>query len=390
MDHFTKRELRLLIEEDGGPCISIFLPTERTGPESEKDRIMLRNLLSDARDRLEAAGHRRGEIDSLAKPIARMLDASLWPCGCDGLAIFRSPTLFRRFRLPARLEPLAVVSGRFHIKPLLPLVMASGSYYILALSRGEVSLFHASDDRVNEVTIPEAPESIDETLRFDDPEKQLQYHTGTRGRGGRRPAVYHGQGVGTDDSETNTLRFLREVDRGVHAVLADESAPLVLAALEELQGLYRRVNRYSHLLDRGIVRNPGSMSAEDLRARAWEIVRPHFTESLKQATDEYLRLAGHESAEAASGVREVLTAAASGQVGTLFVARDEHLWGRFDVSRGVVEFDESADEDNVDLLDLAAAEALRHGGQAFAVPSAEVPGGGPVSAILRYAAVEKS
>jgi hypothetical protein len=391
VDYFTRRELRLLIEEQAAPCVSIYLPTERTGPESEKDRILLRNLLGKVRDRLEAAGGRRDEIDALTQPVVRLLEATFfWPCGCNGLAIFRSPDMFRPFRLPLRFEPLAVVSGRFHIKPLLPLLMASGAYYILALSRGAVRLLHASKQRVTEVGLPEAPESIDETLRFDDPEKQLQFHTGTRGRGGRRSAVYHGQGVGTDDSEANTLRFLQEVDRGVHAVLREESAPLVLAAVEELQGLYRRASSYVHLLDRGIVHNPEDLSTEELKKRAWEIVEPLFARSLREASEEYLALAGRESAEAASGIRTILPAAASGQVGTLFVAKGEHMWGRFEPPRGLALEANGAGEGVVDLLDLVAAETLLHGGRVYAVDPSDVPGGGPVSAILRYPALAEA
>jgi hypothetical protein len=199
--------------------------------------------------------------------------------------------------------------------------------------------------------------------------------------------VYHGQGVGADDSEANTLRFLHEVDRGVHAVLRDESALLVLAAVEELQGLYRRANSYAHLLDRGIVRNPEDLSAKELKTRAWEMVEPLFMRSLRDASSEYLHLAGRESAEAVSGIHVTLPAASSGQVGTLFVAKGVHMWGRFDPTRGLVVESDETGEDVVDLLDLAAAETLLHGGRVYAVDPTDVPGGGPVSAVLRYPAL---
>jgi hypothetical protein len=391
MDYFTRRELELLLEERKPPCISIYLPTERTGPESEKDRILLKNLLSEVKQRLKAERHRRDEIEELTAPMAGMLESTFaWPCGCDGLAIFRSPELFRRFRLPVRFGRLAVVSDSFHIRPLLPLLTASGSYYVLALSRGEVKLFHASDQRVTQIPIPESPESIEETLRFDDPEKQLQYHTGSQARGGRRSAVFHGQGVGTDDSEENTLRYLKDVDSGVHAVLRREAAPLVLAAVEELQGLYRRVNTYPHLTGKGIVHNPEELTPEELRSRAWNLVEPLFARSIREVTDEYLTLDGHDSGERSSDIATILPAARSGQVGKLLVAQDERLWGRLEAGGSVVVCRAERRESDVDLLDLASAETLRHGGSVYAVTRDKVPGDGPIAAILRYPVLEKS
>jgi len=45
---------------------------------------------------------------------------------------------------------------------------------------------------------------------------------------------------------------------------------------------------------------------------------------------------------------------------------------------------EPAVEDE-DLFDVAAIRTLLNSGQVFAVPAEEVPGGGEVAAILRYA-----
>jgi len=47
------------------------------------------------------------------------------------------------------------------------------------------------------VELEDVPQSIAEALRYDDPEKSLQFHTGTSGGGnGERAAMFHGQGIG--------------------------------------------------------------------------------------------------------------------------------------------------------------------------------------------------
>ena len=42
--------------------------------------------------------------------------------------------LSRIHRLPLAFETLVVVANRFHVKPLLPLFMGNGRFYVLAFS----------------------------------------------------------------------------------------------------------------------------------------------------------------------------------------------------------------------------------------------------------------
>jgi hypothetical protein len=50
--------------------------------------------------------------------------------------------------------------------------------------------------------LEDVPTSIAEALKYDDPEKNLQFHTGTTGGGGgERSAMFHGQGAGNDEQE---------------------------------------------------------------------------------------------------------------------------------------------------------------------------------------------
>ena len=77
-----------------------------------------------------------------------------------------------------------------------------------------------------------------EALRFNDPERRLQFHTGAVTPGGRgdRPAAFHGHGVGQGvEAKTDILRDFHKVDEALQEVLRDEEAPLVLAGVDYLQ-----------------------------------------------------------------------------------------------------------------------------------------------------------
>jgi len=148
-----------------------------------------------------------------------------------------------------------MVSHHFHLKPLLPLLTNNGYFYILALSQNEVRLLKATHSSVKEVALPESvPSSLAEAIKYDQAEKVLESHSSasaaTRSKGGRRPMMFHGQGVGLDNEKQTILHYFQQIDRGLHELLHDEMAPLVLAGVEFLLPIYHEANTYPHLRTR--------------------------------------------------------------------------------------------------------------------------------------------
>ena len=73
MDLLPRGELEKLVEERGGPCVSIFLPTHRAGTQTQQDPIRLKNLLVEAREVLLANGLRSTEVDQILEPARELL-----------------------------------------------------------------------------------------------------------------------------------------------------------------------------------------------------------------------------------------------------------------------------------------------------------------------------
>ena len=100
MDVLSRDELKTLIEASESPCVSLFLPTHRAGPEIQQDPIRLKNLLRQAEEGLAARGLRDREIRDLLAPAEQLLpERPFWQNQSDGLALFRSPALFRTLPL---------------------------------------------------------------------------------------------------------------------------------------------------------------------------------------------------------------------------------------------------------------------------------------------------
>jgi stalled ribosome rescue protein Dom34 len=87
---------------------------------------------------------------------------------------------------------------------------------------------------------------------------------------------------------------------------------------------------------------------------------------------------------ASTDVATVARAATYGAVDTLLVDIDAKVPGRIDEDTGAVAF---ADDDasSYGVVDEIARRVLLAGGRVLAVRAPDVPGEGPVAAILRYA-----
>jgi hypothetical protein len=380
MDLFTRGDLETLLVEHPSPCVSLFLPTHRGG--SEEDPVRWRKHLVEAEARLAESGRRVAEVKRLLEPARHLLaDASFWRNQSDGLAAFLAPQFLRLFRLPLAFKERVVVGSRFSVAPLLPLLSDNGRFFVLALSQKAVRLLHGTRHGVSEVDLRGVPQNLAEALLTHEAKQPFSFFGRRAGEGaGGWGGIFHGHGVGIDDKKEELLQYFQKIDRGLHPLLREEKAPLVLAAVEYLQPIYRQANSYAHLLQCGIDGSPDRLSNEELHQRAWPLIRPLFEEARQRAAAEYQQLADTE--HASCELEAIVAAACGGRVETLFVALGRQVWGVFDPTAGRVEVHERELAGDADLLDLAAGYTLAHGRTVYTVEPDQVPSGTDAAAIF--------
>jgi hypothetical protein len=374
----SRAELKDLLGEHRSPRVSLFMPTHRGGAEA--DPIRFRRLLEDAEERLTAHGLRAAEAREVLTPARDLVqDPAFWRNQCDGLALFLAPEFLRIYRLPVALQETLEVGGLFHVTPLLPLLAGDGRFYVLALSQNGVRLLQGSRDAISALDLKGVPRNLAEALVAHDRDEPLTFHTRPAGGVGSWGAIFHGHGVGIDDEKDDLLRYFQRIDRGLHPLLRQESAPLIVAAVEYLQPLYRQANTYPYLFDRGIEGNPDRVSDKELHDRAWALVEPVFQETQRKAVALYHSLAG--TGRASADVRQIVPAAYRGEVETAFVALGRELWGTLDPGRDRVELHERPEPGDEDLVNFVAVHTLLHRHTVFALRHEDTPVEGPVAGI---------
>ena len=378
----TGADIDELLAPRDAPCVSLFMPAHRKGPETQQDRLRLRNLLDRAEERLLGLGLRAPEARALLRAGRDLLgDSVFWRHQGDGLAVYLASGWSRTLRPPFTLPELVVVGGRCHVRPLLEGLWPDQRFHVLALSLSGVHLFDGSRYGLQPREVPDAPRGIEDTQRFLELEKQLHAKGGLR-RAAARAAVYHGHGPGREVEGERLIEYAREVDRAVTEALGHSRLPLVLAGVDHVLAAFRAVASHGQVLDGAVDGSPGDLSEERLHAAAWPLVEPV---ALRRRAEDLARYAQAEGkGMVVTALEDVLTAALQGRIEVLFVARGELRWGRLAPETGEIRLHHAAKPGDEELLDRAVVETYRTGGSFYALPFDEMPGSKAVTALTRF------
>jgi hypothetical protein len=377
-------ELKTLVEQPQGLCVSIYMPTYRKGSETQQNPIRFKNMMRAAETQLQELNHKDA---SLLQPALDLDDDDFWQHQDEGLALFLAEGYFQYYRLPLKVDELVVVSDRFHLKPLMPLLTGDGEFYILALSQQQVRFFKATRYSVEEVQVEGLPKSIDDALQYDETAKAGQFRISTSKGGTANTMVqagaFHGQGSpDQDDNRRDISQYFHIIDRALHNFLRDKQAPLVLAGVEYLMPIYQEANNYQHLMEQGIFENPEILKPEELHAQALPLVEPYFSQSERAAVEYYQEMTS--TGKTSTDPKEAIPAAYYGRVEQLFVAVGVQQWGSFDPQAMELQMHADAEPGDEDLLNAAAVQTLLNGGTVYAVEPEKVPNSAPLAAVFRY------
>jgi hypothetical protein len=360
---FNVQELQELMKDTEGPAISIFLPThEVSPPQDRQDQISLKNALSRAELLLQEHDLDGKMSSQILQPAYDLLeDALFWQYQKQGLAIFLSPSVQRIYRLPVAFQPQVVVNSHFQITPLLSFFDKAQTFYVLSLSLNEVKLFEADRNAMKEVPVADMPASLQDLLKYDVFEKQLQFHSQS---GGGNTPTYHGHGEEGYTKKEQIHAYSQAINKGLHDMLNGSKAPLVVAAVDYVFAIFKSHCDYSELLEKPILGSPEHINVSELHKAAFAQVEEIFTQQ-KEAAIESIKAQEH-TGRVLHNTRAIVDAARQNRVEKL-------LFGT------IPEVTELVTQRGSDPLNTAAIETLRHGGEVLALDSPH-----RVSAVLRY------
>lgn len=364
----SRGQIERLLKASGENLVSVYLPTTPITPEADTARIAFKNLAAEAVADLRAAGAGTADREAIEEALDDLdEDHDFWAEQAHSLAVFVDPHGLHSFRLPNRLTAAVQVADRYYVKPLLRGVTFPQTAFVLALAEGSVRLLEVTPDLPTfEVRVPDLPSdaaaAVGKSSTTDrSPARRLQ---------------------GSEGRKTLFRRYARAVDNALRAVLAGRDVPLILAATEPIDAIFRSVNSYPHLADRSLPGSPEASTDAELGEAAREVLDGLYAGRLRDLAElfEQRSVSGRTAVE----INDLGRAATFGAVETLFVDIDAKLDGTIDEESGVVSLDASDRAGSYGVIDELCRRVILAGGTVLAVRAAEIPAGGPAAAILRY------
>lgn len=363
----TRSEIDALWQDDPRAAVSIYLETM---PESsgEAERIAYKNGVRDALAQLGDAD--KEHLAGLGEELAVLEgegSEEFWRHQARSLAVFATPTSLRSFRLPNRLTPAAVGGTRFFVKPLLRAVTFPQTAFVLALAQGSVRLLETVPDAPpREVRVPDMPTDVASAV----------------GKSSIKDRAPIRRVQGTEGQKLRMAQFSRLVDAALREVLPGQGVPLVLAATEPLDSVFRAHCSYPDLVPQSVPGNPEGRGDVDLVGAAREVLDGWYADRLEEEKQTFVDRS-HQG-RTSTDVADLARFATRGAVDTLFVDIDATVPGDVD-EVGEVTFAAPAAGSTGDVVDEIARRAWLSGARLLAVRHEDVPGGGDIAGTLRYA-----
>lgn len=389
MSLISKEEFSDLANFNNEICVSIFTPTQRAGKEvlEGKNQKHLKSQWKEVKTDLEKRGVSKERIDVIAEPVLKLIDdKDFWRHQSDGLAVFASEGIMRKYTLPINFEAHHYISREFYLKPLAPVFNSDGRFYLLEIQMDKVALYEASRYNIGKVEIDDlTPDRLEDRVGYDFEDKTRKHKTqrNSIGANANGTSTQHGYEPATRDRKNEFLRFFNAVDKGLDTILHDENVPLVVACQDYLFPIYQEANTYQHLYDKCVPGNPSDYRHMiDLHAKAVEQLEPFFNKEKEEKLKQFNELPPEKTAV---GVSDILPAVFEGKVDTLFLQNREDIFGTFDEENMIVKVDTEQTDNNFSLMNYATKKVIDQGGNVFLLESAFMPQKETkMCALLRY------
>ncbi|MGW7265319.1 baeRF3 domain-containing protein [Streptomyces sp. NPDC054842] len=345
------------------PAVSVLTPTHRRQPDNAQDAVRLRNVVAEAKKRLEAdpAVSRERRLDVVEHLDRALAEVDLTHAE-DGLAIFAAPGEHQVWTLARGVPERVVLSDTFLTRNLVAAHASQRPFWVLSLSADQVTLWNGGADRVTQHHGDGFP-MIRDRVNFDAERQE---------RTGDTPSTFR---------DEDTRHFLRQADTAVGAVLRERPRTLYVtgetAALSLVDEIGTVTKDAEHLAHGGLARaTPDAV---------WQAIRPlvaaHDRKVADGVADELESARGRK--EFAAGLDELWRSATEGRVRLLAVEENYRATVRDDGDHLVPAEDGDLDA-REDIVDEIVEQCLETGAEVRFLADGVLADSDRIAGVLRY------
>ena len=338
-----KKTLKSLKPIQKEPCVSILLSTHRTHPDNAQDPINLKNLITQAEERMLTEYDKR-HVWPVMERINAAAEGIDHNKNLDGLALFANPDMAEVVQLPVSITNRLILDRNFATRDLMRALQSSAHYYILTVSGNQSRLIEGYRNAV-----------VDELgAKHGFPIENRFYNT-------------HADQRAQAGVESNLLReFLNRLDKLVQEIHAEEPLPVILS------GDDRTVNHFLEVADRKemyigrITGSPDACKAHELTQKAFAEIERMRNERQLSALEDIHRSQG--AGKLLVDVGDIYRAAQEGRADTLYVETGYYQPALIIDNIVTLKDDHSAPGVLDDIIDEIAEVTMKFGGHVVFLP----------------------
>lgn len=344
-------------------CVSISLNTHRTHPDTEKDIVLLKNLLKEAEKRLLNEYGKR-EIKPILEKLVSVKETLDPAHFLDSLHIFISTTHLQTFRSGWPVATNRVEIGpAFALRDLIKTYNRQTEYLVLLLSQSGALVYDAINDNIRE-EIRNADFPISANPHYNTfPDK------------------------GSDPKHIDNLvrEYLNKVDKALVRLHLDTGFPVVLICTEDnYSRLMQVADRPSVYLGYAPI-NYNSTAPHEIVTQAWPIVEKSLEVARRKAIDELNE--GISSGKVMTDLQEIYRASLDGRGLSLIVRADyqQPVQMKDDRHFDILPAHQAAQPGVIDdIVSTIAWNILSSKGRVVFTQQPGIPPPGNIALLLRY------
>lgn len=287
--------LTKLAKEKSQPCVTISLNTNRTHPDNNKDIVLIKNLVSEAKERVINEYGKR-PVNKLLENLDKIVEEINVNYNLDSLHVFLSNDTKEIIKstLPVSIEGVQI-SDSFALRPIIKFYNRSKSYFVLLLSQSGVHLYEALNDQI-----------IHEIKNVDFPFSENNYYN-----------THSDKGSDSKHMDDLVRQFLNKVDKAIVAV--HNTTPLacvVICTEDNFSRLLQVADKPSLYIGYAPI-DYNHQSLHQIAPQAWELIKVELTNQRIKAIGEI-----HELVSAGNiftDLQEIFQASLDGRADLLIV-----------------------------------------------------------------------
>lgn len=345
-------------EAKGRPAVTIYMNTNRTFPENNKDSINLKNLITEVDKRIqkEYGEKETTQIISKLKEFASDFNHNY---NLDSLIIFVSSDFLEFIRLPVKVKDSVIIDNKFAIKVLLRSILQTKNYFILCLSRKVVRLIEAINDGViSEIKDANFPIENDSYLESDDIKKAW--------------ANVH---------DNHAKDFFNKADK-MFIEYNKSKKPVVLAGDVRNISYYKEIADNKNIIVGQIEGNYDETKAHEIVKHAYGVVLNYVSQEQEIALEE-LDTAKKEQ-KLLTDINDIYTAAKEGRGFKLFVEKNYIQPAIIENNRIILKVNPSGSDINDDVINEIIELIVNNGGDVLFLEVNKLKSYDKIALVTRY------